>query len=696
MRCSYKLLIALVVISFSIRSFSQKTLEYKYFVGITAPDPNWKSKDFNDSFWLTGKGSIGYGDNDDSILIDTVAALYLRYNLKVNKEITKALIIYADFDDGFIAYLNGNKILTVNMDTSIHNPVYLQTTTRSHENTNIGKPYIPYLGYYIDSAQVCSSVQDSLNVLSFEVHNDSIKGSDLSFDFNYLIVDTGFSFSYNINSNYHAIPKSDSIQLPIIVIETDEYGISENTTIAKMGIINNPSGRFNKLSDKYTDYNGRIRTKLHGTSSLSRPKKSMRIELQDSVGNNNNISLLGMPKENDWILYAPFQDMTLIKNEFTYNLGRKMGNYTPRTRFCEVIINGEDKGVFVLTEKIKRDKNRVNITKLTPDDNEGTSLTGGYILVMNNGFEIDYPSIEDITPAQLNYIRDYFAKSQKVITNDPVNGYKKFFEENSLVDYIIVSELSMNCDAYLRSCYLYKDNDAIDSRFKFGPFWDYDVAWYYYDNQLFDQWKYGSNLNVYGMLQDTSLSHQLVKTWHTYRKGFLSNDSIISLIDGLVDIYKPSIERNYQVWPILQYNWYGKNTHETYNDKITPVKTWIMNRANWIDENIDAIYSTALDNASIGNLVYTTKKNSNMINSYPNPCKEKLYVILNLDKPGQIIFEICDITGRKCCEFNQENRNSGHNEFELSFPTGIKPGVYTLRVLKGSFVITNQTIVKIE
>ena len=87
-----------------------------------------------------------------------------------------------------------------------------------------------------------------------------------------------------------------------------------------------------------------------------------------------------MPIENDWILYAPYSDKALMRNFLTFDLGRKMGHYSPRTVYCELVINGDYKGIYILMEKIKRDNDRVDIAKLDSDDLAGDSLTGGYII----------------------------------------------------------------------------------------------------------------------------------------------------------------------------------------------------------------------------------------------------------------------------------------------------------------------------
>lgn len=268
-----------VVFSFLILTvFPQDTLIYKYFVGITKPDSGWENIAFKDSSWIQGHGPIGYGDNDNTIKTDTVVSVYIRYRLTVDEETIqkiKALVLYNDFDDGFIAYLNGLEILRVNMDDSIRHPGHLQTTSRSHEaeDYRFSKVsmwiYKPVQGYYFDSAQLQKYNLDTVNVLSFEVHNDSLKGSDLTFNFHYRFIDTNFEYNYaKPDSRFTAPVKDDSTRLPIIIVETSEFGVDTTSVIASMRIVSNAKGLYNKPNDIYFNNIGRIRLKPHGGSSI--------------------------------------------------------------------------------------------------------------------------------------------------------------------------------------------------------------------------------------------------------------------------------------------------------------------------------------------------------------------------------------------------------------------------------------------
>lgn len=188
---------------------------------------------------------------------------------------------------------------------------------------------------------------------------------------NVFIVMTSFSqLSTSLTSN-----------LPIVIINTQGLTIPDEPKMtAKMKIIYNGEGVINSISDSLYHYDGWIGIERRGSSTQQFQKKSYSLETRLESGENNNVELLGLPRENDWILYAPFSDKTLMRNALIFTLSNETGWYAPRTRFCEVILNDEYMGVYVFMEKIKRDRNRVDIAKLNPDDTEGDQLTGGYIM----------------------------------------------------------------------------------------------------------------------------------------------------------------------------------------------------------------------------------------------------------------------------------------------------------------------------
>src|SRR6185295_18577145 len=163
-----------------------------------------------------------------------------------------------------------------------------------------------------------------------------------------------------------------SSNLPIIVIDTHGSIIVDDPKIsADMGIIYNGPGIRNNLTDAHNNFDGKIGIEIRGSSSQMFPKKQYGIELTDVSGSSIDVSLLGMPKKDDWVLFAPYNDKSLMRDALAYKLGRDQGRYASRAKYCEVVINGVYEGIYVLFEKVKRDKNRVNIDKLDPAEITG-------------------------------------------------------------------------------------------------------------------------------------------------------------------------------------------------------------------------------------------------------------------------------------------------------------------------------------
>ncbi|HMR57666.1 MAG TPA: CotH kinase family protein, partial [Cyclobacteriaceae bacterium] len=169
--------------------------------------------------------------------------------------------------------------------------------------------------------------------------------------------------------NFSGYTQTLSSNLPIVVINTAGATILDDPKIvADMGIIDNGPGQRNSVTDTYNNYSGKIGIEIRGSSSQSFPKKQYSIELRDATGEGVSAPLLGLPPEEDWVLFAPYNDKTLMRDVLAYKIGRDLNRYAPRTRFCELVLNGNYEGIYVLIEKIKRDNNRVDINKLNPDE----------------------------------------------------------------------------------------------------------------------------------------------------------------------------------------------------------------------------------------------------------------------------------------------------------------------------------------
>jgi len=289
--------------------------------------------------------------------------------------------------------------------------------------------------------------------------------------------------------------------LPIIIIDTDGEGIRDEPKItAHMLILDDADGQ-NDINRSIATYDGFIGIEIRGQSSQSFPKKGYGVETRDDDGNDLNVALLGMPEENDWVIHSPYSDKSLIRNALAYSIAGEMMPYAPRVRLAELIINNRYEGVILWTEKIKRDNNRVAVSKLTEDDNDGDEVTGGYIIKFDKGNEVLFtskfqpnlpynqetrfvaqdPKISEYTDAQVDYINRYIDEFEEVLMSDnyddPVEGYAKYIDIDSYVNTILLNELTRNVDGYRLSTYMYKDKDSKGGKLTMGPTWDHNLAW---------------------------------------------------------------------------------------------------------------------------------------------------------------------------------------------------------------------------
>jgi hypothetical protein len=472
-----------------------------------------------------------------------------------------------------------------------------------------------------------------------------------------------------IISNSYTQVNFESSNLPIIIINTNGQDIPNSFKIlADMGIIFNGPGQRNYITDALNNYNGKIGIELRGSSSLNFPKKQYALETRDEVGNNLNVSLIGLPQENDWVLYAPYSDKSLVRNVLLYHLSNKIGRYASRSRFCELIINGNYRGIYVLLEKIKRDQNRVNISELNPDEISGCDLTGGYIIKIDktDGEEIDgwyseykpvlgsssqiyyqyhYPRPDGIVPEQKAYIKNYFDAFEDMMYgwdyDNPVSGYPSIIELRSFVDFFLLNELSKNVDGYRLSTFYYKDKDSEDSLLHIGPVWDFNLAFGnadYYDGWKTDAWqveinslsefKYdGAKIPFYWerLMNDQYFLSQIVMRWSELRLNIFSVDSINSHIDKTVLFMDEAQQRNFDCWPILgEYVWPNYYVGGSYQDEIIYLKNWIKERIDWMDmmlcdtvppDTINNLYIRNTTNSSI-TVAWDTGNDNNKISGY--------------------------------------------------------------------------------
>lgn len=640
-------LLFLLGVLMSMALCAQETLvpsnaPYKYFVGTEEPASEWKNSNFDDSAWADGWGSIGYGDDPDSTqLTGPVTSVYLRVPFQVEDlEAVKTIQLEPDYDDGFVAYINGVEVARKNLGKKGEEIPFNRLADRSHDAFFSREYNCSFLrGYYLDSALLKTCLKQGENLLTIQVHNDRADGDDLSCR---IVLNDISGFTYDPYSysmqNIRQVEMVES-HLPILVLETEENGFEKckEWVDGSITVYYNTNGELNNRETATPAYTSAITAKTRGNSSQRWPKINLAFDLKDSEGADTSVALLGMPEESDWVLFGPYADRSLIRNALAFEISHRTGEYAPRYRFCEMVLNGDYMGVYQVIEKIKRDRNRVDISSLNPDENSGLDLTGGYIFKYDWGpgspVAAVYPRSSLITYEQKKYLRNKVLHWEDFVEQDDfmehATSYRDLMDVESYLNFTITYEISLNPDAYRISTYMHKDRDDIDPRIKFGPVWDFDLA-FGIGNSTEAQgftgwsWKAGKELRHKYLFRDTALVNQFVNRWETLRSDKLSNDQLMFLVDSLYDVIGPSKQRNYEVWPLEGENfnsWWGNFSNSFEMDSIK-TKQWIIDRVGWIDENIGKIYYK-YDPPVVGL--------SDDINVFvgPNPCQE--YITVSAD-----------------------------------------------------------------
>ena len=430
--------------------------------------------------------------------------------------------------------------------------------------------------------------------------------------------------------------KFTETNLPIVFIDTQHQVIErENRITAKMKIIDNGEGQLNHMDtllypNQTVDYSGYIDLKYRGNSSFTNSdKKPYAIRALDKPleegGKKQKVSLLGMGKDNDWALLAPYADKSMIRDVFAFTLARPFFEYVPTGKYCEMIMDGTYYGVFILSERVRKGKNRLDL----PDPGDsGDALTGGYHLevdrddepvyyskhspvdskgnpIRNKKISFQYKNMDqdEFSKTQLDYIHGYIDAFEDNLASadykNPETGYRKYIDVTSFIDYMLSTEFCHNVDGYRLSTNLYKYRDSKDPRFK-TSLWDMNLGFGnadYNNGWRTDTWAYnfndiasGDNQLVpfwwYKLLKDDAFMKEVKERWELYRETSYSDKNIELTIDSLTTLLnaKGAQERNSQAWPRWgRYVWPNQYVAQSYDDEISYLKSWIKERLIFMD-----------------------------------------------------------------------------------------------------------------
>lgn len=660
----------------------------------------WKSDlQFDDSAWALcsgGPGGVGYERNsgyENYITLDVGDKMreggspnnscYIRipFNL-TGVDVAKLVSLQLNmrYDDGFVAYLNGSKVAEANAPSPVS---WNSAAIEAIESDSV---------ISFDISEYLSALVSGANLLAIHGLNANTASSD------FLILP-----ELTASDSVLAPVELTSSNLPIIVIDTRGQAILNEPKITVfMGIIYNGEGARATITDPFNQYNGMIGIELRGNATQSFPKKAFSIETRDVVGNDRTVSLLGLPAEQDWVLIAAYLDKTLLRDPLTFRMSRLMGRWAPRTVFCELVINNEYQGVYILAEQIKRDKNRVNIAKLEAADVSGDAVTGGYIYQVSQeepafgerrGFV--YPKATDIRPEQTAYIRNYDDNFRTIMSQgtyaDPTLGYPAWIDVDFFIDEILIQESCKNSDAYGWSSLFHKDRLG---KLRAGPIWDFDQSLSnstFNDGPNYAEWVIEKSETDGWLLQnyppfwiklfrEPNFRQKLIQRWQALRTGPFHTDSLTQYLDQTTAYLSEAQERNFKKWPILGVELWrstpGWQERNTYQKEVDYLKDFFAKRLNWMDSQLRT--GVAVDEKKD-----TAARQFALHQNYPNPFNPVTTIKYSVAARGIVTMKIYNFLGSEIRTLVNASQSIGDHSVVFD-ATGLSSGIYFYKMRVGN------------
>lgn len=441
--------------------------------------------------------------------------------------------------------------------------------------------------------------------------------------------------------------------LPIVVINTNGGVIDNNNKIPATFKITAPNGGgihsfdINSGSNVF-QFESDIGIEIRGNTSIFWDKKSYSVEIRDAGGNGVDASLLGMPAESDWVLNACYGDKSFIRDVFAHEMYTRTGRYSPRTRYVEVFKNEiggmSYHGVYILMEKVKRNSNRINIKKLAETDTDPAKITGGYLLQVAEDedlkwtsaypgndapaqpkpfFHVEYPKLHNYTnipnrDLQFNYIKNYIDNFEQVLAGpnykNATTGYRPLLDEDAMIDYLLLQEITKNSDNWRASTFLYKQRDDEGGQIVMGAPWDFDKSMgnqqWCYELSVLPTGSWAWQFNIFcpdrppmtifwpaRLLTDCYFKNKLIVRYLQLRQTQWSDASISTFIDQRQTelTAQSAMQRNFSKWNILEtavmFNEHYTLPGNTYAKEVQYLKTWLLGHLAWMDSNIASISS---------------------------------------------------------------------------------------------------------
>lgn len=310
-----------------------------------------------------------------------------------------------------------------------------------------------------------------------------------------------------------------------------------------------------------------------------------------------------------WTLLANHGDKTMIRNALTYDLGRFIGmDFCPAARFVDLYLNGSYRGTYQISDQVQAHKRRIDISEddgwilevANENSHEDPYITSTVYRIMYN---LKNPKDDALTMQKRIAIGQWIEAMERAVKSDafadPEQGYRAYFDEESLINWYVGAEITGNIDA-LYSIYMYKD--SAEQRMHFGPLWDLDIG---YDNS--SERSLLRAMEAYLGLWNRPFEKILQRLWQdpwfanacTERLNQLINNGLqqylLDHIDSLRNVIYQSQARNYEVWRINQQVFsFAKNRyHLTYDEYIDDLRQFVNIHIPYLQQAFETRRQTA-------------------------------------------------------------------------------------------------------
>lgn len=400
-----------------------------------------------------------------------------------------------------------------------------------------------------------------------------------------------------------------------IYIDTNDAPIldKENYVPATFTMLDENGDVVNEFKDLKTGI------RLRGNSTMGNSKKPYRLKFEKKQ------ALLGDTKYKSWVLLADSNDPTMMKNYSAHYIASQMQGIKVqiRTKHVQVFLNGEERGVYLLTDQVQEQpEGSVGRVPIEIDEDELATMTEVPFLLEKDWYpegeenlnwfkyqngeniyniQIKYP--DEPTQEQFNFIYNIYDTACKLFNEldnaaeeEKINIRSRIEEKvdiDSVIDYCLILQIMHELDNG-GSFYMYYDMNKL----KFGPIWDYDAAFtiaYGYEGR-FNKGYEATNreLNIEHdwyrkMRKDTIYNNLICKRFDEYGKNAMTN--LINHLDNYIDKMYYDAMRNIILWSDIDkydcgdvaFAKYYKNYGE-YSEAKTYVITWFEKRLEFLTE----------------------------------------------------------------------------------------------------------------